>query len=80
MTAKEEIREQLLSHRNEIDPNTIQEKSRQIAFHLYQQDEFLEADKVHIFTSYGSEPDTSAIREYALHLKKNWSVILKRQE
>lgn len=70
MPTKEEIREQLLEQRHALAPEAIQEMSRQIAFKLYQQDEFLEAGKVHIFTSFGSEPDTHAIREYALHLKK----------
>lgn len=70
MSTKEEIREQLLEKRNAFTPEQIAEMSRQIAFKLYQQDEFLEAEKVHIFTSFGTEPDTNAIREYALHLKK----------
>jgi 5-formyltetrahydrofolate cyclo-ligase len=70
MSTKEEIREQLLEKRNAFTPEQIAEMSRQIAFKLYQQDEFLEAQKLHIFTSFGSEPDTAAIREYALHLKK----------
>ncbi len=80
MPTKEEIREQLLEKRNASTPEEIVETSRRIAFKLYQEDEFLQAGKVHIFASFGSEPDTEAIREYALHLKKNvYGPVIERE-
>ncbi len=61
--AKAELRKNILQQRDALTDNEIQEKSRQIADRLFDEEHFANADTIAFYLTTGSEVDTQVMLE-----------------